>query len=110
MAVWSQSPFLQALGWAMLNSFWQMALLYAGLSIFQQLFRLSSHTKYSLAIGSLGLGITWFIYTFFAFFNTGTADTLLVQHHLAPSSQSWNLILSSASMAYLLLLLVPASI
>jgi hypothetical protein len=28
MAAWSQSPFLQALGWAMLNSFWQMALLY----------------------------------------------------------------------------------
>lgn len=108
MAAWSQSPFLQALGWAMLNSLWQMALLFACFSVLQQLVSLSAYRKYYLAIGTLGAGLLWFIYTFFVFYKNGTASTLLAQHALAPTSQTWNLVLSSASMTYLLLLLIPA--
>lgn len=108
MAAWSQSPFLQALGWAMLNSFWQMAVLYLAFSVLQHLVRLSSIRKYYLAIAGIGAGFCWFAYTFFVFFQNGASGTLLAQHSLAPTSQTWNLILSSVSVAYLLLLLLPA--
>lgn len=108
MNAWSQSPFLQALGWAMLNSFWQMALLYAGFTLLQHLVRLSSHQKYTLAVGSLGAGLFWFGHTFFHFYNSSAPVTILAQHRFAPTSQTWNLLLSSASLAYLLLLMIPA--
>jgi bla regulator protein blaR1 len=108
MAAWSHSPFLQALGWAMLNSFWQMALLFAGFNLLQQLFSFSAQRRYYLSIGSLGAGLIWFVYTFFAFYQNGTIGTILTQHDLAPTSQTWNLVLSSASLTYLLLLLIPA--
>lgn len=108
MAAWSQSPFLQALGWAMLNSLWQMAVLFFGFSVLQQFVRLSSSRKYYLAVAGLGIGFCWFVYTFFVFFQNGTAGTLLTQHPLAPTANTWNLILSSASLAYLLLMLLPA--
>src|SRR5438045_9288606 len=108
MAAWSQSPFLQALGWAMLNSLWQMALLFVGFSILQQAVSLSAQRKYYIAIGSMGAGLLWFVYTFFVFYNKGAAGTLLLQHRLAPTSQTWNVVLSSASITYLLLLDIPA--
>lgn len=108
MAAWSQSPFLQALGWAMLNSFWQMAVLFLGFSLVQQFTRLSTHRKYYVALAFLGAGFCWFVYTFFVFYQNGASTTLLAQHRLAPTSQTWNRILSSASMVYLLLLLWPA--
>lgn len=108
MAAWSQSPFLQALGWTMLNSIWQMALLFLAFSLCQHLVRLSSHNRYYLAIGSMGAGIIWFTYTFFVFYADGASGTIAAQHQLAPTSQTWNVILSSASLAYLLLLLIPS--
>jgi beta-lactamase regulating signal transducer with metallopeptidase domain len=107
MTAWSQSPFLQALGWAMLNSFWQMALIFASFSALQHVVRLSSQRKYVLAIGSMGIGLFWFTCTFFAFFSKGADGTILAKHPFAPTSQTWNILLSSASLAYLVLLLVP---
>src|SRR5215217_2145638 len=108
MAAWSQSPFLQALGWAMLNSLWQMALLSLGFSVFQHLISLSAQRKYWLAIGTLTAGLLWFVYTFFVFYQNGATGTLLAQHHLAPTWHFWNVVLASASLTYLLLLLIPA--
>ena len=109
MAEWSQSAFLQALGWATLNSFWQMALLWLVFVVAQHLFRLSSGSKYAAALTGLSLGFGWYIYTFLVYYLQGTSGTLLASRHtLAPTSGTWQLILSSASIAYLLLLIVPA--
>jgi bla regulator protein BlaR1 len=108
MTDWSQFPVLQALGWAMLNNLWQMALLLAGFSVLQYLVRLSSHQKYYLAVGCMVSGLLWFGYTFIHFYKEGITETLLAQHPFAPTFQIWNLVLSAASLAYLTLLAVPA--
>lgn len=108
MTDWSQSSFLQALGWAMLNSFWQMAFLFASFSVLQYLIRLSSIQKYYLAIGCMGMGFLWFCYTFTHFYGVGTAGTFVAQHPLAPTSQTWDLVLSATSLAYLAVLALPA--
>src|SRR5687768_8603891 len=108
MAGISQSAFLQALGWATLNSFWQMALLWAAFLTVQYFFRLSSNKKYLGALAALGIGVAWFLATFLLYYQSGPAASLLVSRESAPGSDTWNIILSSASLAYLLLLLVPA--
>ena len=45
MAQWSQLHFLQALGWATLNSFWQMAILWCAFAGANHLFKLSATKK-----------------------------------------------------------------
>src|SRR5215467_13772717 len=63
MYLFGDSNFLQALGWAVLNSLWQMAFLWV---IFQVVLSLGinrSSTKSSLATFLLGVGFSWFIYT-----------------------------------------------
>ena len=60
-----QSNFLQALGWAVLNSLWQMALLWV---IFQFITAITRTTKSSqkslLAASLLFAGFAWFVFTF----------------------------------------------
>lgn len=109
MATLGQSLFLQALGWATLNSFWQMAALWALYASIQHYFKLSAHQKYKVALVSLGLGFGWYAFTFLHFYNNGPQGTLLASANgIAPTSSTWSMILSSASIAYLLLLLFPA--
>jgi beta-lactamase regulating signal transducer with metallopeptidase domain len=108
MAAWSQSPFLQALGWAMLNSFWQMALLYTMLSVLPYLVSLSSQKKYYLGLTCIAAGLVWFAYTFFSFYQTGGVNTLASGYTMVPTSHTWQIVLSSASLAYMLLLSLPA--
>src|SRR5687768_4168618 len=109
MAGISQSAFLQALGWATLNSFWQMALLWTAFLLVQYFFRLSSHKKYIGALAALGIGFTWFLATFILYYQSGPAASFFVARATeTPGLAAWNIILSSASLAYLLLLMVPA--
>ena len=109
MAIFSQSLFLQALGWATLNSFWQMAALWAIYVSIQHYYTLSSHKKYVLALVSLGLGFAWYAATFLVYYFNGPQGTMLASaHQMAPTSNTWQIILSSASLAYLLLLAFPA--
>ncbi|HSU28939.1 MAG TPA: hypothetical protein VLJ68_11185, partial [Chitinophagaceae bacterium] len=65
MTAFGQANFLQALGWAVLNSLWQMALLWV---IYQVITGLHRHAKSTLktALASLLLisGFAWFLYTF----------------------------------------------
>ena len=63
----SQSAFLQALGWATLNSIWQMALLWCVFLGANYLFRLSAEKKYLLSVTALVTGSLWFIATFILF-------------------------------------------
>lgn len=108
MATISQSSFLQALGWATLNSFWQMALLWAIFIVLQQFINLSSGKKYALSISALTIGFAWYVLTFSLYFSHGTtSNPLAIRHSLAPTSHTWGYVLSSASVAYLLLLFIP---
>ena len=109
MAEIGQSAFLQALGWATLNSFWQMALLWAGFLVLQFGFRLSANQKYNAALLCMGLGFAWFLHTLYFFYQSGSTGSLLLSSStFAPTSGTWEMILSSASLAYLFLLSVPA--
>src|SRR3954470_23698971 len=59
-----QSAFLKALGWALLNSLWQMALLwlgYAGLTMNGK--KLLSRQRHAIALLSLAGGSLWFLVT-----------------------------------------------
>lgn len=107
MAAWSNSPFLQALGWAMLNSFWQMGLLYVFYLLLESLAARSPQKKYLLATGFLLAGFFWFLYTFISFYQNGVAGTIIARHDSTPTSKTWNTILSSLSIVYMFLLLMP---
>jgi beta-lactamase regulating signal transducer with metallopeptidase domain len=108
-----QANFLQSLGWAVLNSLWQMALLWV---IYQVI--ISVHRKgnagfrSSLATLLLITGFGWFLYTFlFTWLGSAGAGTF----HLAVLDTAGNATVSEglekllpvASLTYLLLLIVP---
>lgn len=108
MANWSQYWFLQSLGWATLNSFWQMALLWCFYLAANFVFKISSQKKYGLAVAAIVSGFAWFVFTFiyyfkgssfsgFAFFNKTFDET----------NRFLNTLLLSASLAYLCLLIFP---
>lgn len=107
MATWSQSLFLQSLGWATLNSFWQMALLWCCFLLVNHFIQLSSNKKYLLSTYSVLFGFAWFIYTFFSFYLTGNNETLVMQVPMVQSFELLPVFLTSASVAYLALLIIP---
>lgn len=65
MALLGQSAFLKALGWALLNSIWQMAALWVVYLVLSASLRkqLTAHVKHSLSILLLGAGSLWFAIT-----------------------------------------------
>src|SRR5918998_375411 len=64
MALLGQSAFLKALGWALLNSIWQMAALWlVYLILTASLKKLTAEIKHSLSILLLGIGSVWFVLT-----------------------------------------------
>jgi len=108
----NQLTFLQSLGWALINSLWQMALLWAIYQIIiVSIQKLKASQKTSLAIFFTFSGFAWFVYTFIgslilksnsinSFYNSGIID-----------DNSWNYfagkILPYAAIAYLLVLVAP---
>lgn len=105
----SQSQFLQALGWSTLNSFWQMAFLWCCFWVANHLFNLSASKKYALAVTSVAAGSVWFILTFIVFYQTNAHYTLqLLEHSLEIPAPVMPAYLTAASVAYLLLLVIPA--
>lgn len=108
-----QANFLQSLGWAVLNSLWQLALLWVIYQLITGISRkMRPATKTSLATGLLIAGFGWFVYTFFATYYY-TADHALITASLvsAPGNEQLNEWLSKslpfASMVYLALLVLP---
>ena len=59
----SQSPILQALGYAIANSLWQMALVWIVYVLLTSLIKFSSETKYRIAVAAQITGFAWFIIT-----------------------------------------------
>ncbi|MCU7549159.1 M56 family metallopeptidase [Chitinophagaceae bacterium LB-8] len=109
MPVISYSAFLQALGWAALNSIWQAGLIWCLLWIINYFIDPSPQKKYILSITCILVSFLLFFGNIFYFLN--------YNHHLFVSaigssniklSSEWlTIILNSASIAYLLLLLFP---
>ncbi|MGZ3848749.1 MAG: M56 family metallopeptidase [Flavisolibacter sp.] len=109
MASWSQSHFLQALGWATLNSFWQMALLWCLFLGASFLFQLNAPKKYQLAAGSLLTGFAWFTFSFFFYFKSSPVSSLSIfDQRVNESNNVLQVFLISASLTYLSLLIFPS--
>ncbi len=115
MSLFGNSNFLQALGWAVLNSLWQMAFLWV---IFQVILSFGINkpaAKSKLAAISLSTGFAWFMFTFISHW---LIDPGAIKHSLLAigsfetGKTEWNeqlqLILPYASVAYLMLLFIPA--
>jgi beta-lactamase regulating signal transducer with metallopeptidase domain len=109
------SNFLQALGWAVLNSLWQMAFLWV---IFQAILSLRNHksaVKSKLATILLSIGFGWFLFTLISHWlvDPGAIKrSLLAIGSFQIGKATWNEELQTtlpyASVAYLLLLLIPS--
>lgn len=109
MANWSQSHFLQSLGWATLNSFWQMALLWCLFLAVSTLLKLSSHRKYQLSVFAIVTGFAWFVLSFVFFYQSSPVATIAIfDQTVSESSDLLNIFLISASVAYLSLLIFPS--
>jgi len=109
MGTWSQSHFLQSLGWATLNSFWQMALLWCLFLAVNSLFKITSSRKYQLAVGAVFTGFIWFAFTFVYYFNSSAVSGIsFFNQTVNESNRVLNVFLLSASVAYLSLLFFPS--
>jgi bla regulator protein BlaR1 len=109
MANLSQSHFLQSLGWATLNSFWQMALLWCIYLAINSVVKTSSHRKYQLAVAAIIAGFVWFAFTFVYYFNSSPVSTVaFFNQSINESNSILNSFLLSASVAYLALLIFPS--
>jgi bla regulator protein BlaR1 len=109
-----QSDFLQALGWAVLNSLWQMAFLWI---IFQLISGIlgnaKSSQKSSLAASLLIIGFVWFLITFFSILidstpGNGAITSTFIDTGNNDQLNEWlNTMLPVASLVYLVLLVLP---
>jgi beta-lactamase regulating signal transducer with metallopeptidase domain len=110
-----QANFLQSLGWALLNSLWQMALLWL---IYQLITGINKSAKSSfrssLASFLLITGFAFFIYTFFSCYNDGSDQGIRIFYTLnyeenLPVINRIQRSLSIASVLYLVLLVLPVA-
>ena len=115
MASFGESNFLQALGWAVLNSLWQMAFLWV---IFQSVlsFGISKpSSKTRLATIFLCTGFSWFLFTLFHHWiidpDAAKNSFIALDSFRQATSRDWYSVLTSAlpwaSAVYLLFLIVP---
>ena len=108
-----QSNFLQALGWAVLNSLWQMAFLWVVYQFVTAVLKVNkSSQKGSLATGLLFSGFAWFVFTLFSilFDKPGYAaeysSIVMIEGNSAVSNWLYTT-LPIASIVYLILLSLP---
>lgn len=113
MTALGQSNFLQALGWAVLNSLWQMALLWVIYQAITGIFRSArSSQKSTLATGLLLAGFGWFAYTFFSILASSSSHEAIASGfvNINGNQQLDNWLyqtLPIASVLYLSLLVLP---
>jgi len=106
-----QANFLQSLGWAILNSLWQLALLWVIYQVITAIFKSAKPAaKAMLASSLLMSGFAWFIFTFILAFTAGNHDTAPFSMGMMPANGINNWLINSlpyASVLYLLLLFIP---
>lgn len=105
----SQSGFLNALGWAVINSIWQMALLWLLYKFFVVVFKPSSGLKAKSAFIFLVAGSCWSVISFIIAFRLPvTSSTLFSINGIGYTfNDSITAFLPFASIIYLLLLAIP---
>jgi beta-lactamase regulating signal transducer with metallopeptidase domain len=104
----SQSAFLQALGWATLNSIWQIALLWCCFMGANYFFKLSAAKKYFFSVAAIISGAVWFVTTFILHYNGNFSYEMNFSQAVFSLKDLMPLVLTAASITYLLLLSVPA--
>ena len=108
-----QANFLQSLGWAVLNSLWQLAFLWVIYQVVTGVFsKLKSSVKSTLASSLLIGGFAWFLFTFIAAFTRQSPEAALSSSFInAAGNQQLNEWLQQtlpvASVCYLVLLILP---
>jgi len=114
MSLFGNSNFLQALGWAVLNSLWQMAFLWVIFQVILSFGINKSAGKSRLATILLTSGFAWFMYTLISHWlidPDAIKRSLLAIGSFETGKATWNenlqMILPYASVAYLLLLFIP---
>jgi bla regulator protein blaR1 len=104
----SHSQFLQALGWATLNSFWQMGILWCVYLGLNHLLKLSATHKYQASVSAVFFGFIWFITTFILYYQNNSSTYAIFENTITHSNSILNICLLAASVTYLLLLIFPA--
>src|SRR5689334_583177 len=109
-----QTNFLQSLGWAILNSLWQLALLWVVYQVITGIFRkASSSSRSRLATILLFSGFGWFVFTFISALLKGgntqqVSSSVFVNPAANETVNEWlQRTLPIASMIYLVLLVLP---
>lgn len=108
-----QTNFLQSLGWAILNSLWQLALLWVVYQIVTGVFKNArSSFRSFFATALLFSGFAWFIYTFLSVFLTRIPENINSSVFVNPAANesvnAWlEKTLPIASIIYLVLLVFP---
>ena len=110
----NQVNFLQSLGWSLISSLWQMALLWVIYQFITISFRNKIRPRYktSLAISLIFSGFAWFCYTFIVSLISKPDPQLFSAGLGIVSDSAWSFfsvqILPYASVIYLIILAVPA--
>ena len=104
--------FLQSLGWAALNSLWQIAFFWIIFQLLVTVFKVKPSFKSGIASTLLFAGFCWFIYTFATTFNTSSNIVTFSSGFLKVNGNQqvndWFLqFLPIASIIYLSLLIFP---
>ncbi len=80
-----QLPFLQALGYAIANSLWQLLVLWLIAVLVNSIAKSSAHVRYVTAVSAQAAGFVWFVSTFQFYYKQCKEATLqaeqLMQHH-----------------------------
>ena len=108
----NQVNFLQSLGWALINSLWQMALLWVVYQFITASFhKIKPAHKTSLATMLIFSGFAWFIYTFISSLVSETNSITSFYNTGLISNDNWEYfaskILPYASLIYLVVLIAP---
>ena len=108
----NQLTFLQSLGWALINSLWQMALLWAMYQLITVSFqKLKASQKTSLAILFTFSGFAWFIYTLTDSLLSSSNSINTFYSSGVITDNGWNYfagkVLPYAAIAYLVILAAP---
>ncbi len=77
----TQSPFMQALGFAIINSLWQFALLWLVYFLINTAFKLSSHKKYSASLLLQITGFIWFAFTLVFYYHQCLNESTIVNEY-----------------------------
>jgi len=110
-----QTNFFEALGWAVINSLWQMALLWIIFQLFIYLFKFSARLRASLAAIFLISGFCWFLFTLFSIWNSHPANISVLTTAIAattghePVNDFLRSAIPIASFIYLGLLILPVA-